>query len=656
VTPSAWNASATAIEQKNGVAWYSFGVAANSTSITNAFVNSGGSFIYKTSDFASSYQQISGQHIWRTAPSGTAGNAISWTEAMRLDASGNLGLGVTPSAQGVYRTMQFGNYTTIGQQTTGTAQSFFGWNVRGSSTANQYLYNVTADKAALYEIYSDASHRWFVTNTSGTAGNAISFTEAMRLDASGVLSVGTALAENSTGVYALPTGELRVKDNTENGTSQISIYNTNITSDLEQFFVAMNLDDVDLGNRRTDGGDLKLFTLNTERARITSDGTFRVAGAGTAGSTDALQISGSAPASSMVLNSSGVLTLGSALPVASGGTGSTSTTYCSLTTNVTGTLPVANGGTGANNLTGVVKGNGTSAFTAGSVNLASEVTGTLPVANGGTGATTSTGTGAVVLSNSPTLVTPVLGTPTSGNFSSGSFTWPTFNQNTTGTASNVTGTVAVANGGTGLTSFTSGGVVYASSTSALATSSGLVFDGTNFATTGTASATKLVPTGSVTAGNGMYLPAADTLAWSTGGVERARMSNKGLTSVSSTFDWTTNGAWANGAFTGTSISGVPSTSGWSIDMTNAIFLRIGTASVTGVPTECMRITSSGNVVAGGSVALATTATDGFLYVPTCAGTPTGTPTAITGMAPIVVNTTNNKLYFYSGGAWRDAGP
>ena len=28
----------------------------------------------------------------------------------------------------------------------------------------------------------------------------------------------------------------------------------------------------------------------------------------------------------------------------------------------------------------------------------------------------------------------------------------------------------------------------------------------------------------------------------------------------------------------------------------------------------------------------------------------------TGYAPIVINTTNNKLYFYSGGAWRDAGP
>jgi hypothetical protein len=42
----------------------------------------------------------------------------------------------------------------------------------------------------------------------------------------------------------------------------------------------------------------------------------------------------------------------------------------------------------------------------------------LPVASGGTGATTSTGSGAVVLATSPTLVTPVLGTPTSGTLSS----------------------------------------------------------------------------------------------------------------------------------------------------------------------------------------------------------------------------------------------
>jgi hypothetical protein len=57
-----------------------------------------------------------------------------------------------------------------------------------------------------------------------------------------------------------------------------------------------------------------------------------------------------------------------------------------------------------------------------------------------------------------------------------------------------------------------------------------------------------------------------------------------------------------------------------------------------------------------NAALATNATGGFLYVPSCAGTPTGTPTSQAGRIPIVVDSTNNKLYFYSGGAWRDAGP
>lgn len=53
----------------------------------------------------------------------------------------------------------------------------------------------------------------------------------------------------------------------------------------------------------------------------------------------------------------------------------------------------------------------------------------------------------------------------------------------------------------------------------------------------------------------------------------------------------------------------------------------------------------------GSVALATTATDGFVYVPTCAGTPTGVPTAQAGTAAMVYDTTNNKLCVYNGG-WK----
>jgi len=99
------------------------------------------------------------------------------------------------------------------------------------------------------------------------------------------------------------------------------------------------------------------------------------------------------------------LTLGTALPIASGGTGSTSTTYANLQSNVTGILPVANGGTGSNSTT--------------YANLQSNVSGILPVTNGGTGVNAaSTGSGGVVLSTSPTLTTPVLGTPSSGNLTS----------------------------------------------------------------------------------------------------------------------------------------------------------------------------------------------------------------------------------------------
>lgn len=60
-----------------------------------------------------------------------------------------------------------------------------------------------------------------------------------------------------------------------------------------------------------------------------------------------------------------------------------------------------------------------------------------------------------------------------------------------------------------------------------------------------------------------------------------------------------------------------------------------------------KVTVTGSVVVG-AAALATNATNGFLYIPTCAGTPSGTPTTQTGTCAMVFDTTNNKLYIYDG--------
>jgi hypothetical protein len=67
----------------------------------------------------------------------------------------------------------------------------------------------------------------------------------------------------------------------------------------------------------------------------------------------------------------------------------------------------------------------------------------------------------------------------------------------------------------------------------------------------------------------------------------------------------------------------------------------------------MSVTASGSLLLG-SGAVATTATNGFLYLPTCAGTPTGTPTGFTGRVPLVVDSAGERLWVYVGGSWKSA--
>jgi hypothetical protein len=96
VTPSAWGSGYKALQVFGG------SVMANTTYLqvgANNYFN-GTNDIYINTGYAVQYQQNLGKHIWLTAPSGTAGNAITFTQAMTLDASGNLGIGTSsPSAK-----------------------------------------------------------------------------------------------------------------------------------------------------------------------------------------------------------------------------------------------------------------------------------------------------------------------------------------------------------------------------------------------------------------------------------------------------------------------------------------------------------------------------------------------------------------------------
>ena len=219
---------------------------------------------------------------------GTASGAADTTERMRLDSSGNLGLGVTPSTP----------YTgTIDFQIGGSTNLFY----YGSASYlgnNCYLKTGTgADTyigsgyATRYDQTATGQHRWNIA-ASGTAGNAITFTQAMTLDASGRLGIGT----------TSPADPLHVAASSSGAVVAARIENTNAAASSDaalELMTANGLWEVRAG--RTTGA-LQIFSPGpTERMSIDSSGNLLV---GTTSAVSKVTVDGSTGSAGSFTNSS----------------------------------------------------------------------------------------------------------------------------------------------------------------------------------------------------------------------------------------------------------------------------------------------------------------------------------------------------------------
>jgi hypothetical protein len=199
VTPSAWSGTnAFQINQGN------FRGDAGAVGIShNAFYN-GSSFIYQTSTVATDYYQQSGKHVWQIAGSGTAGNAITFTQAMTLDASGRLGIGTTlPTERLVVRSI-------------------------GNSYANSAALSIENNTGANKTYLTNANGVFYISNSTTTDHIALYSTGNLVL--SGTSDSGEKLQVNGT---AKITGATTIGGNlTVNSGNNINLQNASANSTL----------------------------------------------------------------------------------------------------------------------------------------------------------------------------------------------------------------------------------------------------------------------------------------------------------------------------------------------------------------------------------------------------------------------------------------